>query len=302
MLRVEDDGYYSVYSAAPGWMNSWRQINARKNWLAGGFLWTGYDYIGEPVSPVSVSSSFGAIDLCGFEKDSFYYFQANWSSTPAVHLVPSHWNFQVDQKVEVWAYTAHCASLELKLNGKSHSRYHAGRNFNPGDIAKFGNVTWENGTLEAICRDEHKVTVASDKIQTAGAPAGIRLDVDYNNDGLRGDGTDVFLARVTVVDANGVMVPEGPVPHGPRQHVNFEVTGGSVYGVCNGDPTTKRKAWFESDKSSSRTTFNGLARVIVLANKLKSPADDAVVKLTATTDSSTGGGNFHAELTVKVHE
>lgn len=301
MLRVDDDGYYSVYSAAPGLMNSWHQINARKNWLAGGFLWTGYDYIGEPVSPVSVSSSFGAIDLCGFEKDSFYYFQANWSSTPAVHLVPSHWNFQVDQKVEVWAYTAHCASLELKLNGKSHSRYHAGRNFNPGDIAKFGNVTWENGTLEAICRDEHKVTVASDKIQTAGAPAGIRLDVDYNNDGLRGDGTDVFLARVTVVDANGVMVPEGPVPHGPRQHVNFEVTGGSVYGVCNGDPTTKRKAWFESDKASSRTTFNGLARVIVLANKLKSPADDAVVKLTATTDSSTGGGNFHAELTVKVH-
>eukprot|EP01051_Picozoa_sp_SAG22_P006127 SAG22_NODE_390_length_11235_cov_26.293732_7_plen_771_part_00 len=303
-LREEDDGYNSVYSSAAGWMNSWVQINSRKSWLAGGFFWTGYDYLGEPNSPVSVSSSFGAIDLCGFEKDSFYYFQSNWSATPAVHLVPSHWNFAEGQDIEVWAYTAHCTSLELLLNGKYHARYHEGYHFAPGEIAKFGNVTWQNGTLEAVCRDENKETVASDKIQTAGAPAGIHLDVDYNKDGLLGDGTDVFLARVTVVDANGVMVPEGPVPHGPRQHVNFEVDGGSVYGVCNGDPTTKRKGWFESDKCvkgvCSRTTFNGLARVIVAADKLKS-AKDGVVKLTAKTDSSTGGGSFHAGLSVKVH-
>ena len=70
-LRQKDLGYYSVYSAAAGWMNSWRQINSRKQWLAGGFFWTGFDYLGEPRSPVSVSSSYGAIDLCGFEKDSF---------------------------------------------------------------------------------------------------------------------------------------------------------------------------------------------------------------------------------------
>ena len=71
--------------------------------------------------------------------------------------------------------------------------------------------------MQVVCRDEDKKTVASDKVQTAGAPAGIQLDVDYNMDGLLGDGSDVFLARVTVVDANGVMVPEGPVPHGPVQ-------------------------------------------------------------------------------------
>ena len=149
-LRAENLGYTSVYSAAPRWMDSWRQINSRKQWLAGGFFWTGYDYIGEPNSEVSVSSSFGAIDLCGFEKDSFYFFQANWSTVPQVHLVPSHWNFAEGQEVEVWAYFGHCASLELLVNGKYHAKYHQGDHFNPGEIAKFGNVTWKNGTLE-VC-------------------------------------------------------------------------------------------------------------------------------------------------------
>jgi hypothetical protein len=151
-----------------------------------------------------------------------------------------------------------------------------------------------------ICRDRHGRAVASDKVQTAGPPAGIQLSVDYNGDGLRGDGTDVFIARVTVVDVRGVPVPQGPVPHGPRQHVSFSVSGGSVYGVCNGDPTTKTDARFESDKANVRTTFGGLARVIIVADKLDSPSEAAVVKLTAKTDSSTGGGDFQAELNVQV--
>jgi hypothetical protein len=67
-LRAQGSGYYSVYSAAPAFVNSWHQINSRRPWLAGGFLWTGFDYVGEPRNPVSVSSSFGALDLCGFEK------------------------------------------------------------------------------------------------------------------------------------------------------------------------------------------------------------------------------------------
>eukprot|EP01050_Picozoa_sp_SAG11_P009154 SAG11_NODE_844_length_6891_cov_3.648704_2_plen_815_part_00 len=295
-LHQEGSGYYSVYSAAAGWLNSWRQINSRSQWLAGGFFWTGFDYIGEPRSPISVSSSFGAIDLCGFEKDSFYYFQSNWSLTPSVHLVPSHWNFAAGQAVEVWAFSGHCTTIELLLNGKPLQPL--GASFEAGDIAMFGNVTWEHGLLEAHCKDAEMKTVASDRVQTAGEPAGIKLDVDYNEGGLLSDGSDVFLARVTVVDATGVMVPEGPDPHGPRQHVTFSVDGGLVYGVCNGDPTTKRQGWFESDKGHVRTTFNGLARVIVAANK---SVEGGVVKLMADTDSSTGGGVFHAELSVQAH-
>ena len=80
--------------------------------------------------------------------------------------------------------------------------------------------------------------------------------------------------------------------------MKFEVDGGSVYGVCNGDPTTKKKGWFESDKGAYRTTFGGLARVIVAADK--STVGGGIVKLTAKTDSSSGGGVFHAELSVKV--
>jgi len=103
--------------------------------------------------------------------------------TPAVHLVPSHWNFAEDEQVKVMAYWANCASIELSLNGKVLER---GEAFTAGDIADFGNITWQNGTLEAKCKDKQHKVLASDKVRTAGEAAAITLTVDYNKDGLVG--------------------------------------------------------------------------------------------------------------------
>lgn len=229
----------------------WWKIYADRDYLPGGFAWTGFDYRGEP-TPYgwpSINSQFGIVDMCGFPKDTFYYYKAWWGAEPVLHLFP-HWNWEErnGQPVSVWVHS-NLDSVELFLNGKS---------LGSQAVPHLGHLEWkvgyEPGTLEARGMKGGKV-VLSEKRETTGAPASIRLTPDRTT--LDADGADVAMVRVEVLDAQGRSVPTA------NNLISFRVTGdGSLLGVGNGDPNCQ-----ESDKAAKRSLFNGLAQVIVQTTK-----------------------------------
>jgi beta-galactosidase len=241
---------------APYWgktAQAWWKLYNAKPYLLGGFVWTGFDYRGEP-TPFnwwpSVSSNFGIFDLCGLPKDIFYYYQSWWrDDLPVLHLLP-HWNWegQEGKAVEVWAYT-NLNTVELFLNGKSLGR---------GSAPKDGHVQWSvpyaPGQLVAYGFKGGKVVLKSERI-TAGAPAKIVAEVDRTR--LAADGQDVAVVNVSVRDKAGVIVPKAAV------RVDFDLIGaGRLIGVGNGDPNCH-----EPDKADYRTTYNGWAQALVQTRK-----------------------------------
>jgi beta-galactosidase len=249
---------------APYWGKTarawWRLYNA-KPYLLGGFVWTGFDYRGEP-TPFnwwpSISSNFGIFDLCGLPKDIFYYYQSWWrDDLPVLHLLP-HWNWEgrEGQAIEVWAYS-NLDAVELFLNGRSLGRQSPPRN---------GHVQWSvpyaPGRLVAYGYKGGKVVLKSERI-TAGAPASIIAEIDRTR--LAADGQDVAVVNVSVRDKAGVIVPQAAV------RVDFDLIGaGRLIGVGNGDPNCH-----EPDKASYRTTYNGWAQALVQARK--TPGDIRLV-------------------------
>lgn len=247
----QNKGYVSAYDVnAPGWaqtaQNAWRPI-AEQPWNAGGFVWTGFDYRGEP-TPYGwpcVNSHFGILDMCGFPKDNFFYYQSVWGEKPMVHVLP-HWNWpgQDGQEKVVWAYS-NADHVELFLNGKS---------LGAQDVPRNGHVEWRvpyvPGTLEARAVTDGKV-VATDKVETTGPPASVRLAPDRVK--ISADGEDVSIVAVSVLDAKGRVVPVAD------NLVTFTLSGpGQIAGVGNGDPSSH-----EPDKASQRHAFNGHCLVIV---------------------------------------
>jgi beta-galactosidase len=240
---------------APPWAQTaevaWRAI-AERSYVAGGYVWTGFDYKGEP-TPFGwpeINSNFGIMDMCGFPKDSYYYYQAWWGDKPVVHLLP-HWNWQgrEGQNIRVWAY-GNGDRVELFLNGKSIGMQ---------EMPKNGHVEWEvpyaAGTLEARSYLNGK-TAAVDKVETTGAPAALRLKTDRTK--LTADGEDITMVEVDVVDAKGRIVPTAD------NLVHFSLTGaGQIRGVGNGDPTCH-----EPDQAGMRSAFKGKCMVLVGANYL----------------------------------
>ncbi|HWD39373.1 MAG TPA: beta-galactosidase GalA [Fimbriimonas sp.] len=244
-------GYVSAYDVnKPGWGQTaeegWKPL-AEKPFMEGGFVWTGFDYKGEP-TPYGwpcINSHFGILDICGFPKDNFYYYQAWWGNKPAVHLLP-HWNWhgKEGQPIDVWCYS-NSDSVELLLNGIS---------LGSKPMPRYGHLQWSvpyaPGELVAKAFNEGKL-VAVDRVKTAGAPAALRIKTDRKK--LLADGEDVTVVEIEVVDANGVVVPTAD------NLVNFRVLGpGSVVGVGNGDPSSH-----EPDKATQRHAFNGLCMALV---------------------------------------
>jgi beta-galactosidase len=229
----------------------WWKFYAAREWLAGGFAWTGFDYRGEP-TPYgwpSVSSQFGIVDTCGFPKDNFYYYKAWWGSEPVLHLFP-HWNW--DQRngepISVWVHS-NLDSVEVFLNGKSQGS----KKVEPLTHLEW-KVPYEPGVLEARGTKDGKV-VLTDKRETTGDPATIRVTPDRKE--INADGEDVAVLTVEALDQQGRPIPTADYP------IHFKVTGeGSLIGVGNGDPNCQ-----ESDKEPMRSLFNGLAQVIVQANR-----------------------------------
>ncbi len=236
----------------PGWgqtaQDAWRPI-AERPFNAGGFVWTGFDYRGEP-TPFgwpAINSAFGILDMCGFPKDSYYYYQSVWGTKPMVHVLP-HWNWagREGQPIEVWAYS-NADQVELLLNGAS---------LGTKEMPKNGHASWSvpyaPGTLTARAMTAGKL-IATDEVVTTGAPAAIRLKTD--RPALIADGEDASPVEVEIVDARGRVVPNA------GNLVRFSVSGaGIIAGVGNGNPSSH-----ESDKAPQRSAFNGLCMAIVRA-------------------------------------
>lgn len=244
--------------------SSWIADRDRK-FVMGEFIWTGFDYLGEP-TPYgwpSRSSYFGIVDTAGFPKDIYYFYQSQWTTTPMVHLLPS-WNGTEGQVMPVMAYT-NAASVELFLNGKSLGvqQYDP----NGSTLHLLWNVKFTPGTLTAVARDKNGNVVATDTSRTAGLPAKISLKQEKSV--VTADGKSLVYIDADVQDIDGNFVASA------ADQINFHVTGGTVVGVDNGDATD-----VTSFQGSTKKAFSGKCLAIV-------KADSSVGQITVTADSST---------------
>lgn len=234
----------------------WWTFYATREWEAGGFAWTGFDYRGEP-TPYgwpSINSNFGIVDMCGFPKDNYFYYKSWWTKEPVLHLFP-HWTWEgrEGEEIPVWVHS-NLDEVELFLNGKSQGRQ---------KVARLSHVEWkvryEPGAIEAQGWRDGKL-VLTEKRETTGPMVAVRLTADratLDRGGIDADGADVVVLTVDALDAAGRALPTA------QNLINFKITGeGALIGVGNGDPNC-----YESDKEPRRSLFNGLAQVIVQSSK-----------------------------------
>ena len=239
------------------------------DYVAGDFMWTGIDYLGESFWPMKSAFS-GVIDTCGFKKDGFYFYQSQWTEKPMLHLAPHlNWKGREGRLIPVTCYT-NCDTVELFLNGKSLGvkGYEFPRvgmegtygNFpararvqkTTSDLHLSWDVPFEAGTLRAVATKDGK-TASTLEVSTTGEPASISLSVDRAN--ITADRRDVAHAVVEIRDSDGRMVPTA------NNEIIFEVAGeGKLIGVDNGDPYS-----YEDYKATHRLAFNGLCLAIVQA-------------------------------------
>lgn len=241
---------------------TWSKIK-KYDYLSGLFIWTGFDYLGEPTpySWPSRSSYFGIIDLAGFPKDIYYMYQSEWTNKPVLHIFP-HWNWDEGKTIDVWAYYNHADEVELFLNGRSLGTKRKG----PDDLHVMWRLKYEPGTLKAISRKDGK-TVLTQEIHTAGKPARIELVPDRKS--ITADGKDLCFVTVRIVDKDGNLVPHAD------NLITFSLSGeGSLAGVDNGDPVSHA-----SFRANNRNAFNGLALAV-----LKSTGKAGTITFKATAD------------------
>ena len=249
----------------PWWASTaekWWRLAAPNNYWMGGFVWTGFDYRGEPTpySWPNINSHFGIMDMCGFPKNIYYYYQSWWADKDVLHISP-HWNWQgkEGQPIDVWV-NANADNVELFLNGKTLGKKEMPRN---GHLQ--WNVPYAQGKLEAIGMKKGKKLTYS--VETTSAPYKVVL-TPYKTI-LTADGQDATVINVSITDREGREVPDAD------NMVKFNITGDAkIIGVGNGDPSSH-----ENDKctegSWQRAAFNGKCQVIVQAGKTKSVIDVA---------------------------
>ena len=249
--RDPENGYVSAYdhNELP-WTASAEdtlRAAAERAFIAGTFVWTGFDYRGEPTPYLwpCINSHFGILDMCGFPKDHYYYYQAWWGNQVVLHLQP-HWNWagREGEEIAVRALT-NCEEVELFLNGASLGMQTVPRNsyaewqvsYAPGVLAARGFVAGRE--------------VAFTERKTTGDPARVALQADRTV--LAADGEDLAVVNVALQDRKGLTVPIA------NNLVRFSLVGnGRILGVGNGDPSCH-----EPDKASQRSAFGGLCQVIV---------------------------------------
>ncbi|HZE83955.1 MAG TPA: glycoside hydrolase family 2 TIM barrel-domain containing protein, partial [Puia sp.] len=256
----------------------WRAV-AERRFIAGCFVWTGFDYRGEP-TPYdwpTAGSNFGIMDACGFPKTAFYLHQAQWiTDRPILQLVP-HWNWPDDsigKPIKVMAFS-NAEKVKLLLNGKMIGQQ---------AVDKYEMNSWEvpyrPGKLEAIGYKDGK-EVSRYAVETTGEPAAIQLIADRSS--IAGDGWDAVPVTVQVVDAKGRLIRTANLP------VDFETDGaGSIIGMGNGDPNCH-----EPEKGNKHSVYNGLAQVILQSK----PGGHGQLILTARS-----GGLKPASITVDVKD
>lgn len=242
---------------APWWASTaetwWKLAADNKFWL-GGFIWTGFDYRGEP-TPFkwpNINSHFGVMDVCGFPKNLYYYYQSWWTDNDVLHISP-HWNWpdKRGQDIDVWV-NSNADNVELFLNGRSQGKK---------DMPRNGHLQWkvkyEPGKLVAIAYKRGKKLTA--KVETTSQPFEVVL-TPYKTTMLA-DGQDATVMNVSIIDREGREVPDA------NNMIRFNISGpGKIIGVGNGDPSSH-----EPDKCVAgawqRSAFNGKCQVIVQASK-----------------------------------
>jgi beta-galactosidase len=259
---------------APWWASTaetwWTLAEPNDYWL-GGFVWTGFDYRGEP-TPYwwpNISSHFGVMDVCGYPKNIYYYYQSWWSDKDVIHISP-HWNWKGKEgkPIDVWV-NSNADNVELFLNGKS-----LGKKDMPRNKHLQWSVNYEPGTLEAIgYRNGKKITT---KIETTEKPNTIVVSPSKTT--MLADGKDAVVLNISVIDKQNREVPDA------NNLIRFTLTGdGKIIGVGNGDPSSH-----EPDKMDSawqRRLFNGKCQVIVQAGTTISQ-----IHFDAKSDSLTSAG------------
>ncbi|WP_394774252.1 beta-galactosidase GalA [Flavobacterium sp.] len=215
----------TFYSIEEGW-----KFYAARPYLAGMFIWTGFDYRGEP-TPYgwpSVTSYFGMMDVCGFPKDNVYYLKSWWGNEPVLHIMPHwNWNGMEGKEIDVWVHS-NCDEVELFLNKKSLGKK---------TMEQYGHLEWKvkytPGTLEAIGYKNGK-KIVTDIQKTTENPESIKLSVDPENRANK----NVSVITVEVTDGKGLHVPTA------NNEITFSIKGGKILGVGNGNPTSLEKDQF----------------------------------------------------------
>ena len=219
------------------------------DFVGGQFIWTGFDYIGEP-TPYGFparSSYFGIVDLAGFPKDSYYMYQSEWTDKQVLHLFP-HWNWLEGQDIDLWCYYNNADEVELFINGRSQG---VKAKKDDHEYHLMWRVKFESGEVKAVARKNGKV-VAEKTIRTSGAPAQLRMTSDRIRFGNNPNGDNLAFITVEVIDKDGNLCPRAD------DQVFFEVEGGRIVGVDNGNPIS-----MERFKDTKRKAFNGKCLVVV---------------------------------------
>ncbi len=261
------DGFLSLRRAMNIDVEQLWKFVSTYDYIAGDFMWTGMDYLGEARWPMKGSSS-GVIDTCGFKKDGFYFYQSQWINKPVLHIFP-HWNWKGKEGsiIPVTCFT-NCDTVELFVNGRSCGvKGYAfprlgmeGRYGNYPDRAKVirttadlhlaWDVQYEPGILKAVGIKNRKI-VATTEVSTTGEPVAIGLSAD--REFISADRRDAVHLTVQILDEGGRVVPIAD------DEITFELEGeGSLLGVDNGNPESH-----EDYKSNLRKAFNGLCLAIV---------------------------------------
>ena len=251
---------------------TWKIIK-QHDFLSGLFVWSGFDFLGEPIPyPWPARSSYyGIIDLAGFPKDVYYMYQSEWTNKPVLHIFP-HWNWTAGRQVDVWAYYNQADEVELFLNGRSLGI----KKKNTADLHVIWQVVFEPGVLKAVSRKQGK-TVLIKEIHTAGAPAQISMSADRKR--IKADGKDLSFITVRVLDKDGFAVPEAD------NTVTFSIDGaGTVAATDNG-----YQADTSSFQSLHRKCWKGMALAIV----------QSTTKQGNITLSATAPGLAPASITLK---
>ncbi|HET8828541.1 MAG TPA: DUF4982 domain-containing protein, partial [Pelobium sp.] len=239
---------------------SWLAVK-NKPYMAGLFVWSGFDYLGEPhpFNYPARSSYYGIIDLAGFPKDVYYMYQSEWTTKPVLHILP-HWNWKEGQKVEVWAYYNQADEVELFVNGVSQGV----KNKSENEAHVSWPVVYKAGSIKAVSRKNGKV-VLTKEIKTAKAPQQIELNADTKT--IKADGQELAFITVSVVDEDGLSVPDA------MNNINFELEGDAeIAGVDNGF-----QANLQSFQAHHINLYNGKALIIIKGNKI----GKAVLKATS---------------------
>ena len=274
-VKPTDRGYHSDGQCSGydvewcSWSNlpddDWRWQDD-KEWVIGEFVWTGFDYLGEP-TPYDMywpsrSSYFGICDLAGLPKDRFYLYRSHWNTTEhTIHLLP-HWTWGRERRGQVtpvYCYTDY-PSAELFVNGKSQGRITK----NPAERLdryrlRWNEVKYEPGEVRVVVYDEQNRPAGEQTIRTAGKPSRLALDVWTQHDApwLQADGDDLAFITVSLTDSKGTLIPDAD------DQLTFEVQGaGRFEAVCNGDATS-----LESFKQPTMRLFKGQLVIVVRSGK-----------------------------------